>query len=222
MLGPHRSPFFVASILLVAVATVATPATPATAGDHPHAREGFVLGFGLGVGSAEGRLDDDRDVLFATERTGGGAASFRVGYAVNPSLVLGLETTGWGRTDEERVFGENVEISTTLNVTALALTWFPGVGGFFARAGLGVGIARQEYDLGGVSAEIDGNGLGLLLAAGYEWRLTKTFALGTQLDLGFMNLGDLEVQDENGDPTDAEVSFNYSSVSVVANWYFGG
>lgn len=219
MLGPQRSPFLVALILLFAVATVATRAT---AGDHPHTRGGFVLGLGLGVGSAEGRLDDDRDVLFTTERTGGGAASFRVGYAVNPSLVAGFESTGWGRNDQERVFGVDVDISTTLSITAFALTWFPSEGGFFARAGVGVGIARQEYDLGGVLAEIDGSGVGLLLAAGYEWRLTKTFALGTQLDLGFMNLGGLEVQDENGDPTEADVTFDYSSVSVVANWYFGG
>lgn len=219
MLGLQRSLCVAALTLLIALTTVATRAS---ADDHPHTRGGFVLGLGLGVGSAEGRLDDDRDVLFTTERTGGGAANFRIGYAANPSLVLGLESTVWGRTDEERVFGGNVEISTTLSITAFALTWYPTEGGFFARAGLGVGVARQEYDLGGVSAEIDGSGVGLLLAAGYEWRLTKTFALGAQFDLGFMNLGDLEVQDENGDPTDAQVTFNTSSISVVANWYFGG
>lgn len=214
------SRFRVFTVLVVLVAVVVA-SVPAQAGDHPHTRQGFVLGFGLGGGSAQGRVDGDSDVLVETDRTGGVAFSLRLGYAVSPRLVLGLESSGWGRSDEERLFGETAEIKTTLAVTTIGATWYPTEGGFYARLGLGIGVARQEYDFGTLNAEIEESGGALLLATGYEWRLSRTFALGAQFDVGVIGLGDIEVADGMGGTEEAKVSFDFTNLSVTANWYFG-
>jgi hypothetical protein len=205
-------------VLLVATSTL-TPSVNAAEWDH--ARERWLVGFSLGGGSAEAQFDADGDVLVSSDRTGGVGFGFRVGYAVRPDLVLGFEGNGWGRSDSETLpFVGDVDVTTTLTVAAVSCTWYPGAGGFFVRGGLGGGTLGQEIEAGGLTIEYDETGFGLHGAVGYEWRVTRTFAIGPQLDLAWMNIGEIDVQDDAGNLVTADVTFNYAIVSVLANWYF--
>src|SRR5437870_8292425 len=69
--------------------------SPASAGTHPHDRHGFMIGFGLGGGSAKMKNDSKRE--------GSGTANFRIGYALDPDLVLAFEGSAWTKTFREDI-----------------------------------------------------------------------------------------------------------------------
>lgn len=168
----------IAGIAAIAAA-LSLPAAPAAAGDWPHDRNGFMIGFGVGGGSL-GIEDGD-------EREGSGIGNFRVGYAVRPDLVLALETEGWTKSFDS-VAGD---VTWSFSVATAALTWYPGAQGAYLRGGIGVGVADAELDLGSITVSGNESGLGAAAAAGYEWRLTRKFALGPEAQFYWMDLEDL-------------------------------
>lgn len=166
-------------LLAAWVAFATTFAPPAHAGDHPHDRNGFMIGLSVGGGS-QGVEDED-------EREGSGTGNFRIGYAVRPDLVLHFEGTGWTKTFDS-AFGD---ATWTFSTGTAALTWYPNAGGGFLRGGVGVGTASLEIEDSGIKVSADESGLGLVAAAGYEWRLTRKFALGPHGEFVWMDLGDV-------------------------------
>jgi len=166
----------------ILAAVLAAFAAPAQAGSHPHDRNGFMIGFGVGGGSA-GIEDGD-------EREGSATGNFRIGYAVRPDLVLHFEGSGWTKKVDEGGFLD--EVTWTFSTGTAAITWFPGNAGAFLRAGLGAGTASVEVDFGGgLRGTYDETGLGVLGAVGYEWRLTRMFALGPHAEFTWMDLDDI-------------------------------
>ncbi len=168
----------IAAAALVA-AWITSGAPAAHAGAWPHDRNGFMIGFGVGGGSL-GIEDGD-------EREGSGLGNFRIGYAVRPDLVLQLETEGWTKQFDDALG----EVTWSFSVAAVALTWYPGAQGAYLRGGVGVGVADAELDLGNVTISGDESGLGIAAAAGYEWRLTRKFALGPEAQFFWMDLEEL-------------------------------
>ncbi len=179
-------------------------ASAALAGDHPHERRGFMLGFGLGGGDFSTVREDDKETVFANSEEGG-SAGLRFGYGFNDQLVLGLEIAGWGR---ERDSDELSVGSTLLN-----LTWHPCGGGFFLRGGVGGGGIEIEADLGAFNLGVGDEGPAVGFGLGYEWRLTRTFALGGAFDFRYIDLDDTNV------PEDTNWGVTHSSMSVQLNWY---
>ena len=101
---------------------------------HPHDRNGFMIGFGIGGGSAS--------VEVGSGREGGGSGNFRIGYAVRPDLVIHYEGAGWTRTFNNTIFGD---VTWRLSTSTVALTYYPqAAGGLFFRGGVGVGVADVE------------------------------------------------------------------------------
>ena len=169
-------------------------ATAASAGSYPHERDGMILGFNLGGGSA-GINDTGVD----SNREGGFGGNFRVGYAFSPQVAAGLEGNVWTK---------NVDNETwTFSVGGPALTYYPGGTGFFVRGGVGVGTVDYSVDQGGVTLSASDDGFGFLVATGYEWRLGHKFALGPQFDYAHAKVND-------------NLSMNYFNFTVGANWYF--
>ncbi len=64
---------------------------------HPHTRDGFMVGFGIGGGSL-GFEDADA-------RKGSVMGNFRIGYAARPDLVLHFESNAWTRTFDDEFLG---------------------------------------------------------------------------------------------------------------------
>jgi hypothetical protein len=176
---------FVLALLLPAIAS---------AGSWPHERDGIVLGFNLGGGSAA------VTVLGAnSDREGGAGGAGRIGYAFHSGLALGLEGNVWTKD----VDGE----TWTFSVGGPTATYYPGGGAFFVRGGVGVGTIEYTIDSGPFTLTASDDGFGFLLGTGYEWRLTRKFALGPELNYAYGKVND-------------DLSFNYINATVGLNWYF--
>ncbi|HEX6942597.1 MAG TPA: outer membrane beta-barrel protein [Gemmatimonadaceae bacterium] len=173
------------------------PAGSAWAGKYPNDHHGFFIGFNLGAGTADINTDGAD-----TDREWGGCANFRAGGAISNQLLLGGEFTGWARDDD----GNTTSLSTFL----FAATYYPGPSGFFLRGGVGFGTSSFEADAGdGFTLSKDETGFALAAAAGYEWRLTKKFALGPQVEFNYLNIG--------GDLVDTA---NFFDATLGFNWYW--
>ena len=169
-------------------------AAPAAAGSWPHERDGFMLGFNIGGGSATVKPDVGGD-----DSGGGAGASFRLGWAFSNQFLVGLESTAWaGETD----FGEDL----TLSSYKLNFTWYPAATGWFLRAGFGGGTAEVSGEAYGRTVTISDNGGSFGLGAGHEWRLTRKFALGAAADYCTIDL-------DGG-------NFDFFNFTAQLNWYF--
>ena len=186
----------VAALVLWAAAMAVAPEARA----YPHERTGFLIGFGLGGGSADVNYQGGGD----TDRETGFGGNFLVGYAPRPDIAVHLETTGW--------YKEQDNASVTLRVAAAALTVYPGNVGFFVRGGVGFATSRlaaQVEELDGYTLSLDEYGFGLLGAVGYEVRLSRKFALGPQVDYAHLFLDG-----------DAVNSANFINGSLQFTWYW--
>jgi hypothetical protein len=122
-------------------------------------KQGFFFGVGLGYGSL-GVSDCD-----GCDREGGLSGHLRLGGALSPQLLIGVETTGWYK-DED---GGSV---TTGTLTGNAYFYPSAKGGFFAKGGIGLGSLGVSFDGGGSDSE---TGFGWQVGAGYDIRVgTKT------------------------------------------------
>lgn len=176
----------------VLVAALLVPAL-ASADPWPQTRgPGWFVGFGLGGGSAGIEIDG-----FDTDREGGAAGSFRVGYTFTDQVGLGLETNAW--TKEEN------GVTFTFSAGAATLYFYPA-GGLVLRGGVGVGTGSVEFDQGGFTVSADEDGFGVTVGAQYDFRVTRTFSIGPQVDFSWMSL----------DTVDA----NYVNGGLSFNWYF--
>jgi hypothetical protein len=171
---------------------IALPAL-AAADPHPQTREGWLVGFGVGGGSAAISADGS-----SSDRQGGAAASFRVGYAFQPELSAELNSNGWSK--------EDAGLTTTFTVTTAAINYYPGAQGVVLRGGVGFGSTSISAKSGGTTVTASESGLGLLVGAAYEFRLGRTFALGPQVEYSYMTLSDFNA--------------NYVNLCLGFNWYF--
>jgi hypothetical protein len=194
------------ALSLAALTLTTLLAAAAQAGDHPNARRGWIVGFGLGSGSSmveydrpSGKYESDDDEI-------GGAFGVRVGYGLSDRFTLTLDTDGYQQKDDDW--------ETSIGATVAMATYHFGGGGFFLRAGLGAGRLETKVpaDLTGSPAvAFEKTGPVAALGFGYEWRVGEKFALGLALDSrggGIADFGDLE-----------EISFGKSTLGMQFNWY---
>jgi hypothetical protein len=122
-------------VILLAASLMVTGMTAASfAGTHPHDRNGFMIGFGVGGGSAG--LED------ADGREGSATGNFRIGYAVRPEIVLAFEGNAWIKTFTETLG----DVTWTFSTSTAALTYYPPNTGVFLRGGIGLGTANVELE----------------------------------------------------------------------------
>jgi hypothetical protein len=144
---------------------------------------------------------------------GSGAGNARIGYAVKPDLVVGVEFWGWAKNYDISTETLPVPVDVKLSATTLAVTYFPGNAGFFIRLGAGFAYGRIKVEpppsVTSVPAGTQSyTGFAVDLAPGYEFRMTQRFALGAQGDVVYLALGDA-----------LEDVFGYG-VSAQFNWYW--
>jgi len=72
--------------ILIFVLLIILTTGPAAAGKWSHERDGFMLGFNLGGGSATVKPDNGE-----SDSGGGGAGSFRLAWAFSNQFLVGLE-----------------------------------------------------------------------------------------------------------------------------------
>jgi hypothetical protein len=160
------------------------------AGAYPHDRSGFMLGFGVGGGSGGIEGGDDREA--------GVILDLRVGYAIRSDLVVHYESSTWTKRQDTTVG----DLRWTLSTHTAAVSFFPRGGGLLLRGGVGFGVGSIELEQNNTIASSDATGFGFLVAAGYEWRLSKMFALGPHVEYTYQDLGDQGTSDVIGGALD--------------------
>jgi hypothetical protein len=177
---------------LFAVAlTAITIAGPVRAESFPQTREGWLVGFGVGGGTA--------GVSGGTNREGGIAGSFRVGYAFNPQVSAGLSSSAWSKSESG--------VTLTFSVGGPTVEFYPvGAPGLVLRAGAGFGSVSASASSSGGTFTASESGFGALAGVGYEFRVLRTFAISPQVDFGYLTI--------KGD------SANYVNFGLGFNWYF--
>lgn len=213
----HRPSVAVAIATVVALA-VSLSVVEAGARSHAHYRKGLMIGFGVGGGLSGIDVND----IDTEEHERGLAGALRLGIGVKPHLVAGLEATAWRNDDHAYVDGVQVDATVTFNVTGVALTWFPDPdSGVFLRGGVGIGRYAFDIDVDEtISVGLSDTGYGVLLGAGNEWRLTRLFALGTEIDFAWFSTSEFPLLDEFDRPTTAEMRAHYLNLNLTATWYF--
>lgn len=176
--------------------------TAGTALSAEHARKGLNLGFNAGC--ANSVLEYDR--LGATvdrESDGGFGGAARIGYGVSDSVILSLDLRGFNKEDGPQEIHAALALAT--------ITWHPGGGGFFLRAGVGGGSADVLLPAPDNADWNDREGDAALIGLGYEWRLGRQFALGLALDGYGLHFDDrLGFQD---------TTLGFGSTSLQFQWY---
>jgi hypothetical protein len=145
-----------ASIVVVAALLLLVPGSEVAA-QHPHVRQGFWIGFGLGYGSL-GASDCD-----GCGREGGFTGVFRLGGKLSDRWLLGFESNAWIEEEFETTFS----VSTS---TATAYFYPNPASGLHLKGGLGVGYIDVE-DVG------DETGTGLLLGIGFDLRVGRNISI---------------------------------------------
>jgi Outer membrane protein beta-barrel domain len=198
-------PVFRRLLITVVVARAVCPQALMAA---PHIRTGFCAGVGFGIESVSWTDQGDRQ---PAKNSGTGNA--RVGYAVKPDLVVGVEFWSWARNYDISTTTLPVPVDVRLTATTACMTYFPGAAGFFMRLGAGFAYGRVAVEppssVTSVPATTDSeSGLAFDFAPGYEFRLAQRFALGAQADVVYLGLGDV-----------LENAFGYG-LSAQFNWYW--
>lgn len=176
------------TLLWLLLVPSSSPAQEARDGDSAagltHRRELWMLGISAGAGP--GTIHNG-----ASDRTmeeWGGVLMLRGGGMIHPHVLFHLEMEGWFR---DLLVGSS-SYKVDLFQYSLALTWYPfdpatRSGGWWLRGGLGLANVRVEPDGALSDQSYTEGGWNGLLAAGYEFRIGRTLALG--LGVSFNGLG---------------------------------
>jgi hypothetical protein len=190
--APHRWDHGFA-VLGCALLILAAAARPAGAEMQPSVRQGWLVGLGLGGGSA-----GISGGGWSSDRKAGFAGSVRVGYAFQSRLSLELSTIGWAK--------EENGTWLAFSASGPAVSYYPGGGGLVLSAGFGAGSAEASAQAGNVTVTTSESGFGVFGGVGYEFRVTRRFALGPQVHAGWIDLDGF-----NG---------NWVGGELGAHWYF--
>jgi len=179
-------------LLLTAVA-LAHPAAAQTS--HPNTREGFWISFGMGAGSLAfgGDIDSDRE--------SSPSGYLRLGGTPSPSVLVGGEVNGWSK--------EISGITYSVGFAGAVIVYYPSrTGSFFLKGGLGfVGVDAED---------VTGEGFGLSLGLGNEFRLTQNFSLGLFLNA----IGSTAVEAQLfGFNTDVKINPNLVQLGILATFH---
>ncbi|HET6347477.1 MAG TPA: outer membrane beta-barrel protein [Candidatus Krumholzibacteria bacterium] len=190
------------------VAALALAARPVDAGAAEHTRNGVCAGVGFGIESVSWTQEGDR-----RPAEGSGTLTARVGFAVKPDLVLGVEFWGWSQDHELSTPTLPVPVNVKLTATNACASFFPGNTGVFLRFGLGLAYGRVKQEpppsVTNVPAVTESRtGVAFNFSPGYEWRVAPRLALGAQGDIVYLGLGDV-----------LKNAFGYG-LSAQFNWYW--
>ena len=189
----------------------------------PHEREGVMLGAAVGFSPGQISLfPGEEGSAVETDWEMGVTPEMRIGYAVIKNrLLLTISNQQW--LYEQGILAEDKLRINAQNWT-LALTYFPGnpqtaAGGLYLLAGIGYANARltllepiEEDPYGNKFEEVfvsDETGTAYQIGAGFEFRLTSSFAAGVSVSYIYQDIGG-EIFDTT----------QVVPVNLTLNWYF--
>ena len=196
-----RIPSRLRPILLAAlVLALAAPAlVPSALAMHPHPRESWTVGMGLGYSDGNFEFGPDLDLDGGRSSTGI-SPQVRFGRMLGQNFSIGLNYEGWVIEGGEIQPDVEERLRLSLQGVSLGLTWYPGnphtaAGGFFLRGGAGLGWGRLVYSTvepdfeHEQEAAVNETGLVLNAAIGYEFRVSRHFAFGASVNGNYLDIG---------------------------------
>ncbi len=176
-----------AGAALIALSGLAAAAAPA--------RDGTLVGFDCGYG--RGRLGYENllgGIRLPDEAQDGFTLDLRVGHAMRPDLVLCLHLGGWFGTirsgDAADSWQPAAEDDWALSAIGGSVSWFPGAGPLFVRAGCGRALGSVTLaDVGGFQQIHRDAGLAARLGMGWELPLGSNFAVCPTLEWQALDFG---------------------------------
>jgi hypothetical protein len=123
---------------------------------------------------------------------------FRIGGTVSDHVVIGVEVFSF----LDRAFGFSPSDSATTAETATAtvvVMWFPGRRGLFFKGG--VGLAGGQFSIPGTAGAdtSSGGGIGLTFGFGWDFSISRRFAITTNFAAYVTAVGDLVVPGQRVD-----------------------
>jgi len=167
-------PLAVATVLLITLAAHLSAQRPQT-------REGFWFSVGVGGGSLGCQDCDDRE--------NGGAGTLTFGGKLSNAVLLGGSANGWTKSEDGATL--------TVGLVAVEARFYPSAaGGFFLKAGAGIGSADLDFG----SLTLSEKGAGALIGLGYDIRVGRMISLtpwlqwfGIDYDPGNANVSQLGI-----------------------------
>ncbi len=169
----------------IALTVLLTAPAWAQRAERPH-RSGLWAELGAGPGRVRIACSGCTDVVAA----GTPSSYFRIGGTVSDRVVIGLEVFSL----LDRAFGFSRGDTTTTAETATAtvvVLWFPSRRGFFFKGG--VGLASGQFTVPGTAGAdtSNGRGIGLTFGFGWDFAISRKFAVTTNLAAHVTAVGDV-------------------------------
>ncbi len=191
-----------ALIPIVIALSILTLATASDAGEFAHERQGFIIGLSTGSGCGGLEYEQGGKTIEIDELVGS-TGTFRIGYGFSDSWTLTLDAQGF----EHDSRNSTMELGSAV----IAGTWYPRAGGFFVRLGLGGGESEVRIDDIDSPLNFKEEGGVIALGLGYEWRVSRNFALGLGLEARGYAFDDFDGL--------KEMTLGNGNCSILMTWY---
>lgn len=174
-----------------------------------HVRNGWCAGIGFGSGFSNVSWEGaQRDVQWS------GTVTARAGYATKQNVVVAVEFEGWSKNYSLVTFQGDIPVDMKLSGTTLGVVYFPGNQGFLIKGGMGVAVTQIDVTPDPsitfpTRGKFTDTGPAVLVGVGYEFRVTRTFALAIEFDSHYLGVKGEGI---------ANV-FNYGG-GAAFNWYW--
>lgn len=151
------------------------------------ARSHFWLEIGAGWGGVRIGCGGCPDVTTAS----GSIAHLRLGGSISDNVLLGVETFGFA--DEEFSFSDEDSTAVAENSSlAVVVLWYPWHSRLFLKGGVGIAGGRFTVQPEtGPPVIAEGEGVGLTFGVGYDFPLSRRFALTANLAAYITAIGDI-------------------------------
>jgi hypothetical protein len=195
------------AVVAIAGSTDARPA-PGSASRPARMHSGFTFRFSLGaavlrdlvaIESAAGAADGDEDTGVVTGF--GSSYELTLGWVIERGIALGfymMEDDGQSGSAEFDTEGVSVPETSSLFNFGVFLSYYPVPGGpWHMSGGIGIGsadsITRDDSGeaVGDINPDI-ATGLGAFFGGGYEWRFSRSWAIGAALRAQIIDGSDSE------------------------------
>lgn len=198
--------------VVTALLLVGVLAGSAVAGGYGHVRDGWMYGLNLGYGwtkLAATDVSQAQPLDLTSPWSGDFTGALKVAFCPSDEFAYGLDFSGW--TDYSYLLNYNQVRTTAFWILAQG-HWFPAGQGFYVRGGLGLGsLGVKLTDPRAIISQTNA-GLGWGVGAGYELRVSPSFALGVAYDYRGVNVGELS-------NTFDDVSVATQGVVLTLTWY---
>lgn len=168
------------------LAVLAVVALAAQGADRPH-RRGLWGEFSFGQGLVRVACAGCTQVVSSN----GATSHLRIGGTVSDHVLIGGEI--FSLLDEAFEFSLGVSTKTAETATAtVVVLWFPGKTGLFFKGGVGAAFGQYTIPTSATTADTSsGAGMGLTFGAGWDWSISRKFAITANVGAFVTAVGDI-------------------------------